>query len=111
MSGAWSTVHGPIAQSVELRTFNRGKDEATDAIQQDSAPSVSGSPRNVASPGEMPPRSAAAFDRTDEEILEAKMLDADIAGNVTLSAAYQRRLEQLRAGRPAGNVVALRSRR
>jgi hypothetical protein len=47
----------------------------------------------------------------DEALLEAKMLDADLAGNATLRDAYARRLERLRAGKAAGNVVAIATRR
>jgi hypothetical protein len=47
----------------------------------------------------------------DEEVLEAKMLAADLEGNRTLVGAYQRRLERLRAGKAAGNVVDLAAER
>lgn len=43
----------------------------------------------------------------DEELLESKMLAADIAGNDTLVTAYRRRLERLRAEKVAGNVTSI----
>ena len=42
----------------------------------------------------------------DEAELERKMLAAADAGRETLSRAYERRLEALRAGKAADNVVA-----
>lgn len=47
----------------------------------------------------------------DEERLESRMLDADLAGNRTLALAYARRLERLRALKAGGNVVAFPARR
>jgi hypothetical protein len=47
----------------------------------------------------------------DEELLETKMLAADLAGNATLCNAYGRRLERLRAGNAPENVVGIESAR
>jgi hypothetical protein len=63
-----------------------------------------------------PPRAGTVTDATEDE-LEAKMVDADLAGNKTLCAAYQHRLERLRAekeraaAKVLGNVIILADRR
>jgi hypothetical protein len=67
-------------------------------------------PRGSASIDVVPPRPAAAID-ADEEALESKMIEHDLAGRTTLARGYERALEKLRAAKAAGNVVSMRARR
>jgi hypothetical protein len=108
--------YGPVAQSAELRTFNRGQGADDDVAPRDSAPLDDGEVERDAVESPTLPRPAAASrgdgsraEPTDAE-LERGILDALAKGLDGVAKALSSRLETRRMVR-AGKVIALDARR
>jgi hypothetical protein len=94
---------GPIAQSVELRTFNRESLQTSGTIPQDSAAFAESTTRNDRASDGSPPRFAAASGPTADE-LRRKLDRAIMAEQWEAVKTIRERIAEVERAQ-AGNVV------
>jgi hypothetical protein len=95
--------------ALRRRNLKTEGNEASTAIEPDSAGIVKASQDDPTPSRAVPPRVAAASE--EELALIEKIAAAELAGRKTVADALALELERHRAQRAAGNVVALGSRR